>query len=652
MRISLGPCLIWACLLLLRLDSFGQTLSTYDHEEAFAPLFYPSGGDLVRSASGSPGPGYWQNSADYKISAVLDDVNHQISATVLITYRNNSPEKLPFLWLQLDQNLFTAQSRSTAVTPVTGSRWGNQHFDGGYTIKSVTLDYKNQQEKADYIINDTRMQIRLAKAIKAAGDSIKIKIEYSFKIPEYGADRMGRVLTKNGWIYAIGQWYPRMCVFDNLVGWNTLPYLGQGEFYLEYGNFDVSITTSAKEIVVASGELLNPTEVLTPGQIKRLNQARQSDQAVMIRSASEVTDPATRPAKDKITWHFRIDNARDLAWAASTAFVWDAAKINLPDGKKSLAMSLYPVESAQDLSWNRSTEFVKGSIEHYSNQWFPYPYPVAINVATNVLGMEYPGIVFCFWHDQTRSLWGATSHEFGHTWFPMIVGSNERKYAWMDEGFNTFLNSLADEAFHNGEFSNRRTNRHATARYLFPQNGEGLMVIPDAYSNLYNYETNSYSKGSLGLQLLREVILGEERFDGAFRYYINSWAYKHPTPWDFFHAMDNYSGEDLSWFWRGWFLYNWKCDQAVKSVDYAKGDTTQGATITIENREKLPMPVTVEVKEASGKTARVNLPVEVWQKGPTWKFYYPSSTRIQSVTIDPDNRLPDIDDSNNVWTHN
>ncbi len=652
MRSFFGPRLLWSVLLLLSLGTQAQTQSVYDHNEAFAPMFYPANGDLVRTASGSPGPGYWQNTADYKIGAVLDDVNHEISANVVITYKNNSPEKLPFLWLQLDQNMFTAQSRSSAVTPVTGSRWANQHFEGGYSIKSVWVEYRNQQERADYLISDTRMQIRLAKAVRAGGDSIKIKIEYSFKIPEYGADRMGRVLTKNGWIYAIGQWYPRMCVFDNLVGWNTLPYLGQGEFYLDYGNFDVSITAPAKEIVVASGELLNPSEVLTTEQIKRLNRARESDQTVLVRSALEVTDPASRPAKDKLTWHFRIDNARDLAWAASTAFVWDAAKINLPDGKKSLAMSLYPVESAQDLSWSRSTEFVKGSVEHYSKQWMPYPYPVATNVATNVLGMEYPGIVFCFWRDQARSLWGATSHEFGHTWFPMIVGSNERKYAWMDEGFNTFLNSLADEAFHNGEFANRRINRHAMARYLFPQNGEGLLVIPDAYSNLFNYESNSYSKGSLGLQLLREVILGEDRFDGAFRYYINNWAYKHPTPWDFFHAMENYSGEDLSWFWRGWFLYDWKCDQAVKSVDYVKGDTTQGAVITIENLEKLPMPVTVEVKESNGKTARVNLPVEVWQKGPTWKFYYPSSTQIERVTLDPDNLLPDINDSNNTWTHN
>ncbi len=292
-----------------------------------------------------------------------------------------------------------------AQTAVSGGRWANRDFDGGYTIASVQLLDGNKASKADYTINDTRMQIRLPKPIKSNGDSIQIRIDYSFKIPEYGTDRMGRLETRNGWVYEIAQWYPRMCVFDNVEGWNTLPYLGQGEFYLEYGNFDFTITTSAKQIVVASGELQNPSEVLTTKQLSRLNEAKQSDKTVSIRSVDEVTDPSSRPSKDKITWHFKCTNARDVAWAASTAFVWDAARINLPSGKKSLAMSAYPVESANDSAWKRSTEFVKGAIEHYSKQWFEFPYPVATNVAGIVGGMEYPGIVFCSARaDQKRTL--------------------------------------------------------------------------------------------------------------------------------------------------------------------------------------------------------------------------------------------------------
>jgi hypothetical protein len=501
----------WLFAGILFVPSVLSAQTKYDHEEAFAPLFYPSFGDEFRSASGSPGPKYWQNRADYKIIASLDDVNHTITGTVIISYKNTSPEKLGFLWLQLDQNIYSPDSRGNAVTPVEGGRWGNKSFAGGYEIRSVSIVAKNKEEKASYSVNDTRMQINLMKPLAANGDTVRMKIEYFFKVPERGTDRMGRLNTKNGWIYEIAQWYPRMCVFDNVLGWNALPYLGQGEFYLEYGNFDYTITTSAKEIVVGSGELLNPNEVLTPEQIKRIQAARQSDNTVRIRSEQEVTDAASRPSKDKLTWHFKCTNARDVAWAASTAFVWDAARINLPDGKKSLAMSVYPVESALDSGWKRSTEFVKGCLEHYSKQWYPYPYPVATNVAGIVGGMEYPGIVFCSSRDQREGLWGVTSHEFGHTWFPMIVGSNERKYAWMDEGFNTFINSIADKSFHNGEFGSNRINRHQTARFLFGDNAEFIMNIPDAFATNTNCGVNAYVKQGMCLEILRSEILDEER---------------------------------------------------------------------------------------------------------------------------------------------
>jgi len=643
--------LLLSSLMMVAVSGKAQSGSNYDQHEAFAPMFYPAYGDEFRSASGSPGPKYWQNGADYKITANLDDVNHEITGTVTISYKNNSPEKLPFVWLQLDQNIYSQKSRSVAATAITGGRWANRNFDGGYTIQSVDLLYGKKEEKADYIISDTRMQIRLAKPVNPGGDSLKIRIAYQFTIPEYGTDRMGRLNTKNGWIYEVAQWYPRMCVFDNVLGWNCLPYLGQGEFYLEYGNFDFSITTSSKEIVVASGELVNPAEVLTPEQIKRLAKARESDKTVVIRAADEVTSSASRPEKPKITWHFRCNNARDVAWAASSAFVWDAAKINLPSGKKSLAMSVYPVESALDSGWKRSTEFVKGCLEHYSRQWYEFPYPVATNVAGIVGGMEYPGIVFCSSRAQSRGLWGVTSHEFGHTWFPMIVGSNERKYPWMDEGFNTFINSVADKAFNHGEFDSRPMNMHQMSKYVLGGNTESIMTIPDVTSG-QNLGLNAYFKPSIGLQLLRYQILGQDRFDGALRYYINNWAFKHPTPWDFFHAIENYSGENLDWFWRGWFLENWKLDQAVKGVDYVKGDSSQGSIITIANLEKLPMPVTISITEVNGNKGTVNLPVEIWEHGNTWKFFYHSTDKIKEVVIDPDGLLPDVDEANNTWKGN
>jgi hypothetical protein len=640
--------LLLACGICAYVPGFSQ--SHYDQHETFAPIFYPAFGDEVRAADGTPGPKYWQNQADYKIQATLDDVNHQISGNVRISYKNNSPESLPFVWLQLDQNIYKPDSRGEITTPVGGGRYANPGFDGGYQIGSVSVSYHGKEEKINYIINDTRMQIFLPEALKANGDSIGINIVFSFGVPERGTDRMGRLETANGWIYNIGQWYPRMCVYDNVLGWNALPYIGAGEFYLDYGNYDFTITTSSKQLVVASGELMNPTEVLTPEQIKRLDAARNSDKTVMIRTENEVKQNTGRLRKDKLVWHFICNNTRDVAFAASSSFVWDAARINLPGGKKSLAMSVYPIESASDDGWKRSTEFTKGCIEGYSARWYPYPYPNAVNAAGPVSGMEYPGIVFCLTLSVGKDLWGVTSHEFGHTWFPMIVGSNERKYPWMDEGFNTFINSVADKDFNKGEFQQDPRYRERSVRFFQP-NSESIMTSPEVTNPRY-LAANAYEKPAIGLELLRYDVLGEARFDSAFCYYIRNWAFKHPTPWDFFHAMENGSGEDLTWFWRGWFMNNWKIDMAVQSVDYIQNNPANGAVITIQNREKLPMPVTVEVKEINGKTAIIKFPVEIWQRGGDWKFEYPSTRKIESVTIDPDKMLPDSDESNNVWKAN
>lgn len=623
--------------------------SNYDPHDAFGPLFYPYTGDNIRAADGTPGPDYWQNSADYKIEASLDTTAHSLSGTVTITYTNNSPQNLQFLWLQTDQNIYSLKSRGVAVTEVSGGRWANRGaFDGGYDLKSVEIvDATGKGKAANYEVSDTRMQIKLASPLKAKGGVIKIHIAYEFKIPEYGTDRCGRLNTKNGWVYEIAQWYPRMCVYDNVLGWNTLPYLGQGEFYLEYGNIEYNVSLPANMIMGGSGELTNAAEVLTPAQQQRLQQARNSDKTVTIRGENEVTDPSSRPAKGRLTWKFKCMNTRDVAWGASRAFIWDAARMNLPSGKKSLAQSLYPVESAGDSAWGRSTEYVKGCIEFYSKYLYEFSYPSATNVAGIVGGMEYPGIVFCSSRSRKGGLWGVTRHEFGHNWFPMIVGSNERKYAWMDEGFNTFINTVADSAFDNGEYFRPVTSRKGVTGWAYQT--DPMLTIPDAMRTSMAWGVLSYSKPGTGLELLREEILGKERFDYALHYYVHAWAFKHPTPWDFFHAIENASGENLDFFWRGWFLHEWKIDQAVTGVEYVKNDPSQGSTITIENKEKLPMPVTVEVKESNGTTNRVHLPVEIWMKSGVWKFHYPSTSTITEVTIDPDNRLPDVNLNNNTW---
>lgn len=640
-----------ACLLLtaaIPVSVLAQKDSTgFDPHEAFAPDFYPYLGDNIRAADGTPGPEYWQNRADYDIAVTLDDQQHTVNGKVTISYTNNSPQSLSFLWLQLDQNIYSQQSRGVAVTALNGGRWANaKNFDGGYTISSVSLDGKELSHQ----VTDSRMRVNLPSTLKAKGGKISFTISFSYTVPEYGTDRTGRLNTKNGWIYEIAQWYPRMCVYDNVEGWNTLPYLGQGEFYLEYGDITYSVTVPASHIVVGSGELLNPQEVLTAEQQKRWKAAAASDKTVMLRSAAEVTQASSRPAgKTQLTWKFKCVNTRDVAFASSKAFVWDAARINLPHGKTALAMSAYPAEVGSDSGWGRSTEYVKGSIEFYSKYLYPYSYPVAVNVAGIVAGMEYPGIVFCGWKATRGGLWGVTSHEFGHNWFPMIVGSNERKYPWMDEGFNTFINGLADKAFNNGEYDGGHMNADMLGRYFFGEKMENIYNIPDVIQP-QNLGILAYLKPGYGLQLLRDNILGPERFDSAFSYYVHQWAFKHPTPYDFFRCIENYSGETLDWFWRGWYLNKWSIDQGVKAVAYVDNDPAKGAIITVNNFGKLPMPVTLEIKEANGKTGRAHLPVEVWQHGGEWKFVYKSTSKLQEVKLDPDKTVPDVNLSNNTWS--
>jgi hypothetical protein len=629
--------------------------SVYDPHALFNPNFYTQSGNPYRSGNGEPGPAYWQNRADYQISVGLDETAKKVKGSVVLTYTNNSPHALPHIWFQLDQNLFNPDSRGFARTPATGrSRYGDSKnpFRGGYTISGVKViskaDGKTVETDVEPVITDTRMQVRLARSLKAGGDVVRVRMDYEYIVPDYGADRTGVLKTPGGDIFAIAQWYPRVCVFDDVQGWNTQPYLGPSEFYLEYGDFDVSITAPATHVVVASGELLNPAEVLTAEQQKRFRAAQQSDATVAIRSKEEVADPASRPAKSTLTWKYRITNSRDFAWASSRSFVWDAARINLPSGKKAMAQSAYPVNVAGTDAWGRSTEYVKASIE-INSAWFEYPYPCAVNVASNVGGMEYPGIVFCGSNAKGGSLWGVTDHEFGHTWFPMIVGSNERKYGWMDEGFNTFINGIASEKFNKGEYAQPPMDMHMMTKFMFGDQSETVLKTPDALKE-QNIGMALYFKPGYALDLLRNQIAGPERFDYAFRKYIRDWSYKHPTPWDFFRSMENSIGEDLGWFWKGMFIENYRLDQAVTNVEYVSGNAANGALVTIDNLDRMAMPVVVEYTTKSGKTERKKLPVEVWQNTGSWKFRLNTTEELTTVVVDPEKAFPDYNPANNTWT--
>ncbi|GGK28585.1 peptidase M1 [Yeosuana aromativorans] len=626
----------------------GNTESTFDKYEVFSPLFMTGQANAYHSATGNPGPEYWQNQANYNIKATLDTINHTVEGQVTITYINNSPYKLHFLWLQLDQNTFRKDSRGSQLYPA-GDRNGVHTFTNGYDLKKVAIKMGKNTQAANYLVSDTRMQIRLPEALEPKGQDMEITIDYSFKIPEHGKDRMGRVKTENGWVYTLAQWYPRMEVLDEVDGWNTLPYLGTGEFYLEYGNFDYEITAPANMVVVGSGELQNPKDVLTDYERNQLEKAKNSDKTITVRSLDDVKADKHLKADSKgmLTWHFTINQSRDVAWAASKAFIWDAARINLPEGKTALAQSVYPVENSGQDGYGRSTEYVKNSIELYSKEWFPYTYPVATNVGAHEGGMEYPGIVFCDYQSKKGELWGVINHEFGHNWFPMIVGSNERKYAWMDEGFNTFINDVDTKEFNNGEYDHEEDLQSIAGR-LFNDQLDPVFTVPDVIHNQQNLGVEAYYKPGTALKVLRNTVLGKDRFDYAFKTYIKRWAFKHPTPWDFFNTMNSAAGEDLGWFWKGWFMNNWKLDQAVEDIKYVDNDPAKGALITLSNKKRMVMPTTLKIIQENGKTETVNLPVEIWMTGQEYVYNYPSTSNIVSVEIDPNHEVPDINPLNNV----
>jgi Peptidase family M1 domain len=351
-----------------------------------------------------------------------------------------------------------------------------------------------------------------------------------------------------------------------------------------------------------------------------------------------------------------MEKSRDVAFSASAAFVWDAARINLPDGGKALAMSYYPAESGGDQAWGRSTEYLKDGVEEFSRRWLPYPYPNAINVAGFTDGMEYPGIVFDGVDDKGKDLFWITAHEIGHTWFPMIVGSNERRNAWMDEGFNTFIDIFESDNFEGGVYGPKRDPEYSEGgepadtilKVLDNPEVPPILMPADGFPDNYLHPV-SYFKTAFGLVLLREQVLGPQRFDAAFRKYIHDWAYRHPSPSDFFREMESEGGEDLGWFWRGWFMNNWIFDLSVDGAKYVHDDYRQGALVTIVNHGQLVLPATVEINFRDGSKTRVKIPIETWMSKGTYTLRLESKQPIASVTIDPDHLLPDDDRSNNVF---
>jgi Aminopeptidase N len=442
------------------------------------------------------------------------------------------------------------------------------------------------------------MEVDLAEPLAAGGGTLELVLEWSFQVPENGADRHGITNVQQGTIYQLAQWYPRMYVYDDVNGWNTMPYLGQGEYYLEYGTFNVNITVPRGMIVAATGRLQNPGQVLTETQRERLQAARSSQETTMIIDSTEVGSPATRPdGSGPLTWRYEAESVRDFAWAASDAFIWDAARAEA-EGEAVLAQSYYPKEglgTEESPGWERSTEYVQHSIEFYSDFVAPYPYPNAINIAGRVLGMEYPQVAFCRMDFRGRSLFGVTDHEFGHTWFPMVVGSDERRWVWMDEGLNTFMNQYSEDAFYEeATTQSLRELSEGIGNFLqSPYGDQPVMTYADRMRSR-GLGPLAYNKPANGLMLLREHVLGPDRFDSAFKEYFDRWAYRHPKPADFFRTVEEVSGEDLDWFWRSWFYETDVADPAIASVDTA-ATASDTASVTIEQNGELMLPVPVRL---------------------------------------------------------
>jgi hypothetical protein len=549
----------------------------------------------TRTASGAPGHAYWQQRADYTIRATLDEAKRAISGSETVTYHNNSPDTLAYLWVQLDQNMFRADSdnrniisypsREAWATGRTGPGGTNfeaarfifasRAFDGGVKVASVTdADGKPLR----YVINKTMMRIDLPQPMKP-GARFSFKMAWSFNVPETNV--LGRRMgfepfdkeDKND-IFEIAQWYPRMAAYYDAHGWQNKQYLGDGEFTLEFGDYDVELTVPSDHVVAATGVLQNPGNVLTAAQRQRLDQARTATKPVVIVSQAEATAAEKGRASTTKTWHFRANNVRDFAWATSRKFIWDAQGYK-KGGTDVLAMSFYPKE-ANPLWEHYSTPAIIHTIDSYSKYTFDYPYPVAISVNGPVGGMEYPMLSFnggrptkdkktgqLTYSKHTKyGLISVIIHEVGHNYFPMIVNSDERQWTWMDEGINTFMQFLAEQAWE-ADYPSTRGEARAITSYMASRGQTPIMTNSESVLSRGN---NAYAKPATALNVLRETILGRELFDFAFREYAQRWKFKRPTPADFFRTMEDASGTDLDWFWRGWFYGTDPVDVSVDGI--------------------------------------------------------------------------------------
>ena len=627
-------------LMLLGFYAQAQQPSPYNANSVFeqlgAALPTPN---TYRSASGAPGKDYWQQKADYQIKVELDDQNQRIIGSEKITYNNLSPDALSYLWLQLDQNNFSegsiaATSRAGALNTQRGvsagqlkGLEGKTPKDYGHKIRKVT----DASGKAlHYVINGTMMRVDLPTKLQAK-QSVSFNIDWDFNIVDANATRARsgyEFFEKDGnYIYEMAQWFPRMCVYDDVTGWQNKQFIGQGEFALAFGDYNVEITVPNDMVVGATGELQNPNEVLSATQKQRLKDAENSSTPVVIVTQDDATQAEKGKPTGKKTWKYSAKNVRDFAFAASRKFIWDAMRVNV-EGTKTWAMSLYPKEG-NPLWGQYSTRLVAHTLTQYSKRTIAYPYPVAYSVHGPVGGMEYPMMSFNGARPQADGTYSegvknflilVIIHEVGHNFFPMIVNSDERQWSWMDEGLNSFLEGVVCREW-DRDFPATGIEPQYIVPYMKSDADKQNPIMSSSDNILPNtFGPNAYSKPATGLNILRETVMGRELFDYAFKEYAKRWAFKHPTPADFFRTMEDASGVDLDWFWKGWFYGVEAADQAIAEVEWYSVDKQDPAVAMAEKKAS-----DMSKKETiSTIRNRTDIPQSVVEADPTMRDFYNS----------------------------
>ena len=597
----------------------------------------------TRTRTGEPGPNYWQQFARYRIDAELVPTTSLVNGRETVRYFNRSPDTLRAVWIYLNQNLFAPTAARVESVPVTG----------GMEILRVAAwgqALSKRDTGAGYWVNGTLMRVSLPRALSPR-DSLDLDIAWAFQVPPDGAPREGTT----GDVFMIAYWYPQLAVYDELTGWQIDPYLGTAEFYMDYADYDVNLTVPQGWLVGATGELTNAADVLSRQTRDRLAEARRGASVVhVVREQDRGAGPskATNTGFDGVvTWRFRANNVRDFDWGASSKFLWDATIAVVGDRDAdhkvdtTIVNTFYRPE-ARRWAWDKSAEYERNVVEFLSSYLWPYPWQqmTALEGPVSCSGMEYPMLTCIGGPRDTLSLYSVQVHETAHMWFPMQVGSDERRYAWQDEGLTRFSQAQGMQAYFKG-YDRERISRDAYIALARTDSEVPLMRPGDQYPvGTPAYGIASYDKMSTNMTALR-ALLGNDAFLSAYRTYGLRWTDKHPSPYDFFNTFNSMSGRDLSWFWRTWWYETWTLDQAIGSVTPAGGKLA----VTIEDRGLAPMPVRLAVTRG-GRVERREIPVDVWLSGARrYTLLLDDAATVTAIEIDPENAFPDTDRSNNRW---